>query len=129
MIAELLGWAQVTRVVEFAVEGTSFKATRVMDGGVREVVAGDLPVVVTASDELTTPRYPKLPMILAAKKKPVDTLDLAGLGLSAADVAPKSTTDGYAPPPERPKARKLQGDVDSMVKELVRLLREEVKVL
>lgn len=129
MIAELLGWAQVTRVVELAVEGTSFKATRVMDGGVREVVAGDLPVVLTASDELTTPRYPKLPMILAAKKKPVDTLDLAALGLSAADVAPKASTGGYAPPPERPKARKLQGDVDSMVKELVRLLREEVKVL
>lgn len=129
MVAELLGCALVSRVVEFAVEGAGFKATRVVDGGVREVVTGALPAVVTASDELNTPRYPKLQMIMAAKKKPIDTLDLAALGLGAADVAPRCSTTAYAPPAERPKARKLQGDVDTMVKELVRLLREEAKVL
>lgn len=129
MVAELLGWAQVSRVVEFKLEGTSFTATRSMDGGVREVVTGSLPVVITAERGLNTPRYAKLPAILAAKSKPVDKPNLAALGLSAADVAPKATTSAYGAPPDRPKGRMIQGDVDTMVSELVRLLRDEAKVL
>jgi electron transfer flavoprotein beta subunit len=129
MVAELLGWAQVSRIVELSIDGTSFTATRSMDGGVREVVAGSLPAVFTAERGLNTPRYPKLPNVIAAKKKPLDTPNLAALGLSAADVAPKAVTTAYGSPPERPKGRKLEGDVDTMVKELVRLLRDEAKVL
>jgi electron transfer flavoprotein alpha/beta subunit len=67
--------------------------------------------------------------VIAAKKKPLETPALAALGLSAADVAPKAVTTAYGAPAERPKGRKLQGDVDTMVKELVRLLRDEAKVL
>jgi electron transfer flavoprotein beta subunit len=129
MVAELLGWAQVSRVVEFSLEGTTFKATRAMDGGVREVVSGTLPVVITCERGLNTPRYAKLPAILAAKNKPVDAVKLDALGLSAADVAPKVTVSAYGAPPARPKGRMITGDVDTQVKELVRLLREEAKVL
>jgi electron transfer flavoprotein beta subunit len=129
MIAELLGWAQVSRVVELQFEGTTFTATRSMDGGVREVVTGELPVVLTAERGLNTPRYAKLPAILKAKSKPVDRPGLEALGLSAADVAPKVALSGFGPPPDRPKGRKLEGDVDTMVAELVRLLRDEAKVL
>jgi electron transfer flavoprotein beta subunit len=129
MVAELLGWAQVSRVIEFGLEGTSFTATRSMDGGVREVVTGSLPVVITAERGLNTPRYAKLPAILAAKSKPVETLKLDALGLSAADVAPKVTVSTYAAPPARTKGRMITGDADTMVKELVRLLRDEAKVL
>ncbi|MEQ1506748.1 MAG: electron transfer flavoprotein subunit beta/FixA family protein [Myxococcota bacterium] len=129
MVAELLGWAQVSRVVEFALEGTTFTATRAMDGGVREVVTGALPVVITAERGLNTPRYAKLPAILAAKSKPVENLKLDALGLSAADVAPKATVTGYSAPPDRPKGKMITGDADAMVKELVRLLRDEAKVL
>lgn len=129
MVAELLGWAQVSRVVELEIEGNDFKATRSMDGGVREVVAGSLPAVFTAERGLNTPRYPKLPAVIAAKKKPLETPDLAALGLSGGDVAAKAVTSAYGAPPERPKGRKLEGDVDTMVKELVRLLRDEAKVL
>jgi electron transfer flavoprotein beta subunit len=129
MVAELLGWAHVSRVVEFAIDGTTFRATRSMDGGVREVVSGSLPVVITAERGLNKPRAPKLPAVVAAKNKPFATVDLAALGLSAADVAPKAITGKYGPPPERPKGRILQGDADTAVKELVRLLREEAKVL
>jgi len=129
MVAELLGWAQVSRVVEFSVDGDTFTATRSMDGGVREVVRGKLPAVITAERGLNTPRYAKLPDIMKAKKKPIDTVDLASLGLSADDLAPAVTVSGYAAPPERPKGRILEGDLDTQVKELVRLLREEAKVI
>jgi electron transfer flavoprotein beta subunit len=129
MVAELLGWTHVARAIEFSVDGATFKATRSMDGGVREVVTGSLPVVVTAERGLNKPRAAKLPAVVAAKSKPFATVDLAALGLSAGDVAPKAVTAAYGAPPERPKGRKLTGDVDSQVKELVRLLREEAKVL
>jgi electron transfer flavoprotein beta subunit len=129
MVAELLGWAQVSRVVEFALEGTAFRATRAMDGGVREVVTGSLPAVITCERGLNTPRYAKLPAILASKSKPVENLKLDALGLTAADVAPKVTLSAYGAPPARPKGKMIPGDVDTQVNELVRLLREEAKVL
>ncbi|MEZ4241067.1 MAG: electron transfer flavoprotein subunit beta/FixA family protein [Myxococcota bacterium] len=129
MVAELLGWAQVSRVIELAFDGSTYTATRAMDGGVREVVTGSLPVLVTAERGLNTPRYAKLPAILKAKSKPVDKPTLEQLGLTADQVAPKVALSGFGPPPERPKGRKIEGDVDTMVSELVRLLREEAKVL
>ncbi|MBX2796668.1 MAG: electron transfer flavoprotein subunit beta/FixA family protein [Myxococcales bacterium] len=129
MVAECLGWAQVSRVTEFGVEGTAFTATRAMDGGVRQVVSGSCPVVITAERGLNTPRYAKLPAIMKAKKKPSDTHDLAALGLSADDVAPTVQVSAYGAPPERPKGRILEGDTDTVVAELVRVLREEAKVL
>ena len=129
MVAELLGYAQVSRVVEFSLQGDTFTATRSMDGGVREVVTGKLPAVITADRGLNTPRYPKLPDILKAKSKPVEALKLAALGLSEADVAPKVVASAYGAPQARPKGKMITGDVDTMVKELVRLLRDEAKVL
>lgn len=129
MVAEILGWAQVSRVVEFALEGTTFTATRSMDGGIREVVTGELPVVITAERGLNTPRYAKLPAILAAKNKPVEKLGLDALGLSADAVAPMVVTSAYGLPPARTKGQMIAGDVDAQVKELVRLLRDEAKVL
>jgi electron transfer flavoprotein beta subunit len=129
MVAEFLGWPHVSFVSSFKIEGTSFTATRNVGGGVQEVVSGLLPVVITADRGLNNPRYAKLPDIMKAKKKPVDTKTLADLGLTSADVAPGSTITGWSLPPERSKGRKLSGDVDTMVAELVRLLREEAKVL
>lgn len=129
MVAELLGWAQVSRVVEFSIEGTTFTATRALDGGIRQVVTGELPAVITAERGLNTPRYAKLPAIMKAKKKPIDTVDLASLGLTADDVASHVQQSAFASPPERPKGRILEGDVDAVVSELVGLLRSEAKVI
>lgn len=129
MVAGLLGWAQVSRVTEFSLDGETFTATRAMDGGIKQVVSGSLPVLITAERGLNTPRYAKLPAIMKAKKKPTEKLDLAALGLSGDDVAPKATTSAYGAPPERPSGRILEGDTDTVVAELVRVLREEAKVL
>jgi electron transfer flavoprotein beta subunit len=129
MMAELLGWAQVSFVNEFETDGSTFKASRSVGSGTIEVVTGDLPVVITADKGLNTPRYAKLPAIMKAKKKPIEKLSLADLGLEAADVAPAVLVSDYGLPPGRPKGRILEGEVDEQVSELVRLLREEAKVI
>ncbi len=129
MVAEILGWVQVSRVSELTVEGTQFKAVRAVDGGLKELVAGSLPAVVTADMGLNTPRFPKLPDIVKAKTKTVEVKNLAALGLTAAEVAPAVQASNFGLPPARPKGRLLTGDADQMVGELVRLLREEAKVL
>jgi len=129
MVAEILDWALVSRVVEFSVDGDSFTATRSMDGGVQEVVTGKLPAVITTDRGLNTPRYAKLPAIMKAKKKPVNNLELGDVGLSADDIAPAVRTVSWGEPPPRPQGRLIEGDVDTAVAELVRLLREEAKVI
>jgi len=130
MIAELLGWPHVYFVTEFETDGSTFTATRNVGGGVEEVVKGNLPAVITADRGLNNPRYAKLPMIMKAKRKPLETRDLAALGLSADDVAPHVHVSAFGPPPDRPQGRIIEGDdVAAKVTELVRLLRDEAKVL
>lgn len=129
MVAECLGWALVSRVTDFALDGDTFTATRAMDGGVKHVVTGTLPAVITAERGLNTPRYAKLPAIMKAKRKPIDKLDLAALGLTADDMAPACTFTNFSAPPARPSGRILEGDVPDVVKELVSLLRNEAKVI
>lgn len=127
MIAEILDWPHVSMVTEFAVEGDTFTAVRNIGGGTREKVSGKLPAVITADRGLNTPRYAKLPDIMKSKTKKFDTKKLADLGLSAE--SPAVSTTAYGSPPERPKGRIIQGDAATAVKELVRLLREEAKVI
>lgn len=130
MIAELLGWPHVTSISEFETDGSTFTATRNLDGGAQEVVKGDLPAVLTADRSLNSPRYAKLPDIMKAKRKPIDTKSAGDLGLSADDVAPAVQVSNYGPPPERPSGKIIEGDsVEAKVEELVRLLRDEAKVL
>jgi electron transfer flavoprotein beta subunit len=66
---------------------------------------------------------------MAAKKKPMGTLDAATLGLSAAALAPKTERRSMAPPPERPPVKLISGDPATQAKELIRLLHEEAKVI
>ncbi len=66
---------------------------------------------------------------MAAKKKPIDVKDAAALGLSASDLAPKTKGVSLELPPARPPIRMIEGDPDTQVKELLRLLHEEAKVI
>ncbi len=132
MIAEILGWPQVTVVDKLEVSGGSFKAWRQSGGGARDVVTGSLPVVISADKGMNTPRYAKLRGIMMAKKKKIPVYDAAALGLDAGSVGAAGanvTLSNWGEPPARPPGRVLQGDVPSMVKELVTLLRDEAKVL
>lgn len=128
MLAELLSVPHVSIATSFAVDGAAFVATRNM-GGAQERVTGGFPVLLSAEDTLATPRYAKLPDIMKAKAKKLDKKNLAALGLTAADVAPAATFSAFGLPPARPAGKKLTGDAATQAKELVRLLREEAKVI
>jgi electron transfer flavoprotein beta subunit len=132
MMAELLGWRQVSWVDKLVIEGEGFKAQRAAGGGSREVVGGTLPAVFTADKGLNEPRYATLPGIMAAKKKQIAVKNAAAVGLDASTVGEAAavvTQTAFGLPPARPAGKLIAGDAATQVKELVRLLREEAKVI
>lgn len=103
MLAERLGVAQVTYAAEVSVHGTTVRARR--DGDVAvETVEATLPVVLSVTDQANEPRYPSFKGIMSAKKKPVETLSLADLGIEPSDVglaAARSQVESYEARPPR----------------------------
>jgi electron transfer flavoprotein beta subunit len=127
-LAELLDIAYVTTITKIDIDGT--KATIVRDvEGDSEVIEVTLPLVVTAQQGLNEPRYPSLPGIMKAKKKPLDELELDDLDLDEDDVEAKTKTIEIYLPPKKEAGKVLQGDLADQVKELVSLLRNEAKVV
>jgi len=120
LVAELLGLPCVTAVSHLDIDGTKGVAEREIEGGI-EVVDFSLPAVLTTDKGLNEPRYPALKGIMAAKKKPLEVKP-AQPGAGAFEVV------ALTPPPER-KEGKIVGEGPEAVGELVRLLREEAKVL
>ena len=120
MVAELLDLPCVTAAAHLTIDGRSGEAEREIEGGL-EVVTFSLPAVVTADKGLNEPRYPALKGIMAAKKKPLEVRPVS-LGAGVVELL------GMTPPPERPAGR-IVGEGAAAVAELVRLLREEAKVL
>ena len=119
MTAELLGIPVATVVTEFSVEGGKVTAHREIEGGV-EVMELKTPCALTLTKGAYEPRYPSLKGIMAAKKKPLEEKAAAG---GAASVAGKLSY-----PPER-QAGRIVGQGADAVPELLRLLRQEAKVL
>jgi len=120
MLAALMGWPQGTFASKLTIEGGGIEVVREVDGGA-ETVALKLPAVVTADLRLNEPRYASLPNIMKAKKKPIDTLSPAELGV---DVTPRLITVRVEEPPKRKAGIKV-GDVA----ELVGKLKNEAKVI
>jgi len=128
MLAALLDWSQATFAskVEVADPGSeagaggALQVTREVDGGL-QTLALKLPAIVTTDLRLNEPRYASLPNIMKAKKKPLEELTPAELGV---DLAPRLKVLGTAEPPERKGGIK----VDS-VEELIDKLRNEARVL
>jgi electron transfer flavoprotein beta subunit len=120
MVAELLDRPCVTCVAHLDISDGKGTAEREVEGGM-EVVEFPLPAVLTVDKGLNEPRYPALKGIMAAKKKPLEVkpvqLQAGGLEVLA-----------MAPPPERKEGR-IVGEGAAAVPELVKLLREEAKVL
>ena len=128
MIAELLDLPQVTVAVKIELQDGKAVVEREVDGG-RETWETTLPAVISAQKGLNEPRYASLKGIMAAKKKPIQALDAAGLGLDAAALAPRVTLSALELPPSRPPVKMIEGDPDTQARELVRLLHEEAKVI
>ncbi|MBB4824167.1 electron transfer flavoprotein beta subunit [Sporosarcina luteola] len=127
-VAELLGINYVTTITDLKIDGTSAKIIRDVEGD-SETIETSLPLLVTAQQGLNEPRYPSLPGIMKAKKKPLEELELDDLDIDEDDVEPKTETVEIFLPPAKEAGRVLEGDLADQVKELVNLLNKEAKVL
>jgi electron transfer flavoprotein beta subunit len=128
LLAELLDVPQVTVAVKIDVEDGKAVVEREVEGA-HETWETSLPAVVSAQKGLNEPRYASLKGIMAAKKKTIEVKDAAALGLDAAALKPRTKTMALELPPARGAVRMIEGDADTQVKELLRLLHEEAKVI
>jgi electron transfer flavoprotein beta subunit len=133
MLAEMLNLPHVSVVskLEIAEDGKTARAERDIEGG-KEVVDLPLPAVITAQKGLNEPRYPSFRGIRQARNKPFIQWTVADVGLTAGDVGAagaKLEVVAVLPPPERPPGRIISGEPAEAAKEVVRLLREEAKVI
>jgi electron transfer flavoprotein beta subunit len=120
MLAALLGWPQGTFASKVEIADGNATVTREVDGGL-ETVELKLPAVVTADLRLNEPRYASLPNIMKARKKQIDIVKPADLGV---DVTPRLTIVSVAEPPGRKAGIKVP-DVATLVDKL----RNEAKVI
>jgi electron transfer flavoprotein beta subunit len=127
-VAELLNIPQVTTITKLTVDGTKAVVERDVEGDV-EVIETTLPALFTAQQGLNEPRYPSLPGIMKAKKKPLERLGASDLSLNLEEISPKTEVLELSSPPKKEAGRVLQGEKEDQVKELVDLLRNEAKVL
>ncbi len=120
MLAALLDWPQGTFASEVSVADGKAQVTREIDGGL-ETVALELPAIVTTDLRLNEPRFASLPNIMKAKRKPLEELTTADLGV---DVAARVKTVKVEPPASREAGVKVES-----VAELVDKLKNEAKVI
>ncbi len=128
MVAEFLNIPQVTVVDHFELGADKQSATlhRAAGGGSTEIYAVHFPVLVSCDKGLNTPRYASLPGIMKAKTKPVAAKSATELLGGEGTLIELSS---YEAPPPRPAGRILSGELSDQAKEVVRLLREEAKVI
>ncbi|NHN88762.1 electron transfer flavoprotein subunit beta/FixA family protein [Acetobacter conturbans] len=120
MLAGLLGWGQGTFASKVEIADGRAEVSREIDGGT-ETVSLALPAIITADLRLNEPRYASLPNIMKAKKKPLETIQAADLGV---DMTRRLTTVSVAEP-----ATRKAGITVGSVAELVGKLRNEAKVI
>jgi electron transfer flavoprotein beta subunit len=120
MLAALANLPQATFASKLEIAGDSARVTREVDGGL-ETLSVRLPAVVTTDLRLNVPRYATLPNVLKAKKKPLEVLHPADLGV---DVEPRVKTLRVSEPPKRSAGVKVPD-----VATLVQKLRNEAKVI
>ena len=120
LTSELLGYNCVSVVVKLEIDGEKVVAEREIEGG-REVVQTSLPLIITCQKGLNEPRYASLKGIMAAKKKTIEEK-------AAASYSPTSEIISMNLPSGKQPGRIIGSDA-SAVPELVRLLKEEAKVI
>ena len=120
MLAELLGWPCITAISKLAIAGATLQARRELEGAY-ELVECPLPAIVTIDEGIARPRYPSLKGIMSAKKKPLE--------IRPAQLGDLRLTLGRMEMPAERAPGRIIGTGKDAVPELVRLLREEAKVL
>jgi electron transfer flavoprotein beta subunit len=117
-----------TNVIDFKYDNGKIIVEREIDGGAKERIEMSSPCIIGATKGLNSPRYPSLMGMMKAKKKPITKLTLEDTGLT--EINNKLTRVKLSSPPEKIKEPKIfEGDLENSVKELVKLLKDEAKVL
>ncbi|NAP00411.1 electron transfer flavoprotein subunit beta [Halomonas sp. MG34] len=127
-LAELLGMPYITTITSLKIDNKTVSIEKDVEGDV-EVVESTLPLLVTCQQGLNEPRYPSLPGIMKAKKKPLDELELDDLDIDEDELEAKTRTVEIFLPPEKEAGRVLKGEIGDQVQELVSLLKNDAKVL
>ncbi|KMM37462.1 electron transfer flavoprotein subunit beta/FixA family protein [Guptibacillus hwajinpoensis] len=127
-LAEKLGIAYVTTITKLDIDGTTATMERDVEGDM-EIVEAQLPLLVTAQQGLNEPRYPSLPGIMKAKKKPLENIDYDELDVEDDEIEAKTETIERYLPPKKEAGKVLEGELGDQVEELVKLLRQEAKVI
>ena len=131
LLAQMLGFPSVSVIVSFEQKAETITVKREIEGGGLEVYELTTPCIVATNKGLNTPRYASLPGIMKAKRRPLQKLNLNEVGVSDSDT--KVHYSGFRPPPEKPPGKKLDAMDESqqagVVSEVVKLLREEAKVI
>jgi electron transfer flavoprotein beta subunit len=127
-VAEQLDIPYVTTITSLEINGGTVTVVRDVEGD-SETIETSLPLLVTAQQGLNEPRYPSLPGIMKAKKKPLDEIEIDDLDLEEEDVEAKTKTIEIFLPPEKEAGKILEGELDEQVKELVGLLHTQAKVV
>jgi electron transfer flavoprotein beta subunit len=112
MLAALLGWPQATFASKVVIEGETALVTREVDGGL-ETLKMKLPAIITTDLRLNEPRYPSLPNIMKAKKKPLETRKAADYGV---DIAPRLKVLKTVEPPGRKAGVKVANAAELVAK-------------
>ncbi len=116
VLAELLGYPQLTHARKVEIDGSSVKVTRETDEGLTHLEAS-LPAVISVGEKINEPRYPSFKGIMAAKKKPVETLSVADLGVDGVGLSSAwSTVTEAAPKPPREAGQRVEDEGDGGVK-------------
>mgnify|MGYP001819774276 FL=1 len=113
------------------VDDRHIKASRAGDGGT-EIVEVELPAVITVDVSINEPRLPAMRGVMMAKKKKINVMDLATLGVSSDDISgagPKSEVIEFMASQSRKGGRKFEGDAAEITAQVVDLLANEAKVL
>lgn len=126
-LAKQLGIPVVNEVTSLDFSGDKVVAEREAGGGEKQVIEFAMPCVIGATKGLNEPRYPKLPAIMKAKKKEVKEVAFDDLGIDAA--SGKIILEKLELVPERSGAKILEGSVEEQVSELVKILREDERVI
>lgn len=127
-LAEELGIAHVATVTKLTIEGGNVTVVRDVEGD-SEVIEVSLPVLVTVQQGLNEPRYPSLPSIMKAKKKPLKQFNADDLHLKPDEIKSKTIVLDQYLPPQKQAGRVLSGNLKDQAVELVGLLRNEAKMI
>jgi electron transfer flavoprotein beta subunit len=127
-LAELLGMPHISTAIRLELEGEQARVERDAEGDTETILA-QLPLVITAQQGLNEPRYPSLPGIMKAKKKPLQVFTLEQLGLKQEELNARTRCVELSLPKPKAAGKILEGDIGDQVKCLADLVIKEAKII